>query len=183
VPPLAVEYADTGQDEQDLRDKIATLLSAGTRYVWVVRMTGPRRVEVHQADQARRIVHPGEQLLAPGILQNPVAVEALYDPEVAQRSALHNLLQRHGYADLDAVRDEGRDQGHDEGLKEGHEQGRSEQSISLVLRQLRRRLGGIDVEQEQHIRQLPLPELESLAEALLDFDRPTDLEDWLRAQS
>jgi len=103
----------------------------------------------------------------------------MYDPEVAQRSALRNLLQRHGYADLDAVRDEG----HDKGLKEGHEQGRSEQSISLVLRQLRRGLGGINVEQEQRIRQLPLQKLESLAEALLDFDHPTDLEDWLRARS
>jgi len=170
VPPLAVEYADTGQDEQDLRDKIATLLSGGTRYVWVVRMTGPRRVDVHQADRARQVVHPGEQLLAPGILRNPVAVEALYDPEVAQRSALRNLLQRHGYADLDAVRDE------------GHQQGRSEEGISLVLRQLKRRLGGIEIEQEQRIRQLPLPELESLAEALLDFDQPTDLKDWLQAQ-
>jgi Uma2 family endonuclease len=46
-PPLAVEYADTGQDEQDLQTKIAELLKAGTRFVWVVRLVGPRRVEVY----------------------------------------------------------------------------------------------------------------------------------------
>ncbi|WP_288065269.1 Uma2 family endonuclease [Herbaspirillum sp.] len=33
VPPLAVEYADTGQNERDLQAKIRTLLEAGTRYV------------------------------------------------------------------------------------------------------------------------------------------------------
>src|SRR5882672_3978260 len=48
VPPLAVEYADTGQDENDLTSKIAELLAAGTRHVWVVRLIGPRRVEVHE---------------------------------------------------------------------------------------------------------------------------------------
>ena len=38
APPLAVEYADTGQDELDLPVKIRELLSAGTRLVWVVRL-------------------------------------------------------------------------------------------------------------------------------------------------
>lgn len=46
APPLAVEYADRGQDEEELKAKIAELLAAGTRFVWVVRLTGPRRVEV-----------------------------------------------------------------------------------------------------------------------------------------
>ena len=48
IPPLAVEYADVGQDEADLQAKIRTLLDAGTRFVWVVRLTGVRRVEVYQ---------------------------------------------------------------------------------------------------------------------------------------
>jgi hypothetical protein len=33
VPPLAVEYADVGQDEADLQSKIRTLVNAGTRFV------------------------------------------------------------------------------------------------------------------------------------------------------
>src|SRR6185295_5537624 len=70
APPLAVEYADTGQDEPDLRIKIQELFAAGTRYVWVVRLTGPRRVEVHQPEQGMRIAHPDEDLEAPGILAN-----------------------------------------------------------------------------------------------------------------
>ncbi|HEY3568412.1 MAG TPA: Uma2 family endonuclease [Thermoanaerobaculia bacterium] len=107
APPLAVEYADTGQDEADLRIKIDELFNAGTRYVWVVRLTGPRRVEIHQPDQGVHIANPGEQLTAPGILANPVPVEALYDREVARQTIFRNLLQREGYASLEEVRAEG----------------------------------------------------------------------------
>lgn len=106
VPPLAVEYADTGQDEADLAVKIQELLDAGTRLVWVVRLTGPRRVEVHESGREIRTVRPGEELEAPGILRNPVPVEALYDWEVGQEVTLRNLLQRHGFESLEAVRSE-----------------------------------------------------------------------------
>lgn len=108
VPPLAVEYADTGQDEEDLKLKISELLNAGTRWVWVVRLTGPRRVEVHERGQKMRLVHPGEELEAPGVLRNRVPVDALYDWEAGSKVTLRNLLQREGYESLDAVRDEGR---------------------------------------------------------------------------
>jgi Uma2 family endonuclease len=106
APLLAVEYADTGQDEGDLAIKIEELLAAGTRFIWVVRLTGPRRVEVHQAGAGMNIARPGEQLEAPGILANPVPVEALYDREVGREVVFRNLLQREGYASLDAVRAE-----------------------------------------------------------------------------
>ncbi len=111
APALAVEYADTGQDEAELRIKIQELFAAGTRHVWVVRLTGPRRVEAHQPGQKLRIANPGEQLEAPGILANPVPVEALYDREAARRVIFRNLLQRQGYASLEDVRAEGEIQG------------------------------------------------------------------------
>ncbi len=105
-PYLAVEYADTGQDERDLERKVRDLLAAGTRLVWVVRLTGPRRVEVHEAGRDTLIARPGEELRAPGILANPVPVEALYDLEAGRAATFRNLLQRHGYASLTAVREE-----------------------------------------------------------------------------
>jgi len=107
APPLAVEYADTGQDEADLAKKISELLTAGTKHVWVVRLVGPRRVEVYEPGKAMRIVQQGEELTAPGVLQNPVPVEALYDRDAAHRVTFRNLLQRQGYRDLDEVRSEG----------------------------------------------------------------------------
>ncbi len=110
APPLAVEYADTGQDEKELATKIAELFAAGTKLVWVVRLVGPRRVEVYEPGEGMRLVRPGEDLVAPGILQNPVPVEALYDRKAAHEVTLRNLLQRRGYRDLDEVRTEGREE-------------------------------------------------------------------------
>jgi Uma2 family endonuclease len=119
APLLALEYADTGQDESDLQVKIQELLAAGTRYLWVVRLTGPRRVEVHQPGQKMRVAHPGELLEAPGILANPVPVEALYDRDAARPVILRNLLQREGYGSIDEIRAEGETQGRAEGEIQG----------------------------------------------------------------
>ncbi len=183
VPPLAVEYADTGQDEGELQEKIAYLLSAGTKYIWVVRMTGPRRVEVYEPRKARRTVLPGEQLDALGVLKNPLPVEALYDPAVSDQTALRNLLQRHGYADLDEVRDEGRVEGHAEGRAEGLEVGRAkgrvEGAAAVVLRLLKQRLNSLSEDNQQRIYRLSSEQLESLGEALLDFQTKDDLAGWL----
>ena len=85
VPPLALEYAGPGQDEADLEAKIAELLANGTQQVWVVRLIGPRRVEVHRPETPMRTVGPGEALTAPGILRNPVSVEALCDRSASHR--------------------------------------------------------------------------------------------------
>jgi heme oxygenase len=48
-----------------------------------------------------------------------------------------------------------------------------------VLRQLRRRLGELSEAQLAQIRQLSIPQLENLGEALLDFTDITDLENFL----
>ncbi|MFB1490194.1 MULTISPECIES: Uma2 family endonuclease [unclassified Thiocapsa] len=119
APPLAVEYAARGQDEQELQDKIAELLQSGTQQVWVVRLIGPRRVEVYRPGETMRLVGPGEILSAPGLLRNPVPIEALYDRDAAHRATLRNLLQREGYESLDAVRQEGIVEGINQGISQG----------------------------------------------------------------
>jgi len=117
VPPLAVEYADTGQEEEKLQEKIADLLAAGTKLVWVVRLVGPQRVEVYERGVAVRTVAAGGTLTAPGILQNPVPVVALYDREAAHEATLRNLLQRKGYSSLEDVAKEGREEGRALGVR------------------------------------------------------------------
>ncbi|MEJ7733288.1 MAG: Uma2 family endonuclease [Polyangiaceae bacterium] len=119
APALAVEYADRGQDEEKLAEKIADLLAEGTRFVWVVRLVGKRRVEVHEPGKPVTTVGPGEVLQAPGVLQNTVPVEALYDRDAAHEATLANLLQRRGYRDLEAVRSEGREEGREAGREAG----------------------------------------------------------------
>jgi predicted transposase YdaD len=65
----------------------------------------------------------------------------------------------------------GRELGLEQGLKTGE--------LELTMRLLQRRCGGLTPSQEARIRALPLPQLEALAEALLDFQAAADLEAWL----
>ncbi|MBI4821911.1 MAG: Uma2 family endonuclease [Deltaproteobacteria bacterium] len=134
VPPLAVEYADRGQDDEELERKIAELLAAGTKWIWVVRLAGPRRVEVHQPGLPARLVRPGELLEAPGVLKNPVRVEELYDADAAHDAMLRNLIQRQGYTSLK----EALAQAAQEGRSEGRNEGRNEAARALFLRRLGR---------------------------------------------
>ena len=55
--------------------------------------------------------------------------------------------------------------------------------LSLILRQLVRRIGTIQPETENCIRQLSVDELENLGEAVLDFNHPSDLTVWLQANA
>lgn len=55
--------------------------------------------------------------------------------------------------------------------------------LSLILRQLVRRLGTIQPETENCIRQLGLEELEELGDAVLDFNQQSDLTAWLQANA
>lgn len=171
VPPLAVEYADSGQDEDELQGKIRELLAAGTRYLWVVRLQGPRRVEVYEPGQPCRTLYPGQELRAAGVLKNPLPVEALYDPQAAHEVALRNLLQRKGYDSLDAVRDQGKAEWKAEGKAEGE--------LALVLRLLDKRLGGLTPTLAARIRQLDSARISALGEALLDFGQESDVQAWL----
>lgn len=118
APALAIEYADAGDDEARLARKVADLLGAGTRWVWVVRLAAPRHVEVHAPGEPPRRALPGALLHAPGALQNPVQVEALYDRAAAQRAILTSLLQREGHSSLESLRDRGLREGRNEGLQQ-----------------------------------------------------------------
>ncbi|HEY3355295.1 MAG TPA: Uma2 family endonuclease [Polyangia bacterium] len=118
APLLALEYADTGQDEGKLQQKICDLMEAGTKHVWVARLMGQRRVEVYEPGRELRVAVSGEALAAPGILRNPVPVDALFDRKLAHELVLRNLLQRRGYESLEHLRAEGEAKGRTEGRAE-----------------------------------------------------------------
>ena len=71
--------------------------------------------------------------------------------------------------------------GREQGLEKGWEQGLKTGELEITLRLLQRRCDAITPSQEARIRALPLPQLEALAEALLDFQGADDLEAWLTA--
>jgi hypothetical protein len=115
APPLALEYADRGTNEGDLQDKVRSLLDAGTRWVWVVRLTGARIVQVFEREKLVRVAKEGELLEAPGVLANPVPVAALFDREAALDASVRNLLLRKGIPALDEALARSREEGHEAG--------------------------------------------------------------------
>jgi predicted transposase YdaD len=62
-------------------------------------------------------------------------------------------------------------------LQKGLRQGEAD----LVLRLLQRRCGVLSIDKQDLVRSLPIAQLESLGEALLDFTGMADLEAWLAA--
>lgn len=65
------------------------------------------------------------------------------------------------------------------GIEQGLQQGKQSQTLALIFRLLPRRIGAINPELESRIRFLSVPQLEELAEALLDFSNEADLVNWL----
>ncbi len=65
--------------------------------------------------------------------------------------------------------------------REAKEEGRQEGESALILRLLSRRIGEVTPEQRSQIQALSINQLEALGEALLDFTKPGDLEEWLRS--
>jgi len=80
---------------------------------------------------------------------------------------------------LDRGREEGRQEGEAQGRLEGEAQGRALGEANVTMRQLNRRCGPLSDASIARIQALPLQQLETLAEALLDFSGPADLAAWL----
>ena len=71
----------------------------------------------------------------------------------------------------------------EEGRLEGEAQGRALGEANVTLRQLNRRCGPLSAVTTARIQSLPLQQLETLADALLDFAGACDLEAWLSGHS
>jgi predicted transposase YdaD len=69
-------------------------------------------------------------------------------------------------------------------IREAKEEVRGQEAIALITRLLNRRLGQpVSEEMRSRLTALPLPVLEDLSEALLDFSTVADLEAWLANQA
>ncbi|MEN9231219.1 MAG: Rpn family recombination-promoting nuclease/putative transposase [Thermostichus sp. DG02_5_bins_236] len=66
-----------------------------------------------------------------------------------------------------------------EGIQQGLAQGIRQGEAEMTLRQLRRKVGEVPEELQSQIRTLPLEQLETLGEVLLDFTSLADLRNWL----
>ena len=64
-------------------------------------------------------------------------------------------------------------------LDRGRQEGEAQGEAKVTIRQLNRRCGPLSDATTARIQSLPLEQLETLAEALLDFNGPADLALWL----
>ena len=67
-----------------------------------------------------------------------------------------------------------------EGLEDGRKEGRQEEACGLIIKQLQRKIGTLSPQVKQKIEGLSLAQLETLGEALLDFNQLSDLQSWLK---
>ena len=89
---------------------------------------------------------------------------------------LEDLSQSRAYQEIFGL-------GEARGVALGEARGESRGEAKLALRQLNRRCGTLSDATTARIQALPLEQLEALAEALLDFSGPADLDAWLAAHS
>ncbi len=66
------------------------------------------------------------------------------------------------------------------GIEKGLQQGMQQERRYLIQRQLTRRCGALPAEIIAQLEQLTMAQLEQLADALLDFTGPDDLQAWLQ---
>jgi predicted transposase YdaD len=105
---------------------------------------------------------------------NVSAASAILAGLLLDKEAVHRILRR------DVMRESVIYQ---EIEAEAEARGEARGELNMVLRLLNRRLGTLSPETEAKIRTLPLTQLETLGEALLDFCQPSELRDWLRLGS
>lgn len=148
---------------------------------------------------ARMRMAPQER---PGVKVACLALLARLVLDAAQRELLSAFIDAHlpltmdeeavFQAELGKLEPQGREQimelvtswmkkGMEQGLEQGLQEGIQKGKEAVVVRLLRKRFGQLDAAVEARVRGLSAQALEELAEALLDFSRPSDLTGWLDA--
>jgi len=111
-----------------------------------------------------------------GLVLEKNVIEQLLRQEVMRESVIYQEIRAEG---IQQGIQQGKAEGMQEGIQQGKAEGMQEEGASLVLRLLRKRFGSVPLDLEQRIQGLSVSQLEDLGEALLDFEAPEDLVDWL----
>jgi predicted transposase YdaD len=126
---------------------------------------------------ARLQLDPARRELISGFVDSYLRLTMKEEEQFEQELQELNPREREGVMEIvTSWMERGLNQGRQEGRQEGWEHERK-----LVLRQLRKRLGKVDLSAEAQVETLSAEDLEQLGEALLDFNSPADLDAWLQA--
>ncbi|WP_448514638.1 Rpn family recombination-promoting nuclease/putative transposase [Parathermosynechococcus lividus] len=130
-----------------------------------------RQIDSKQAQQELSTI---VQLLA-GLQYSKEMIQAIFREGMMRESVIYQEILQEGER-------KGRREGEQIGLQRGRQEGQLEGECTLILRQLRCRLGTLPDAVVQHIHGLSLEQLDALGEALLDFQDFNDLAMWLDSQ-
>jgi len=118
-------------------------------------------------------LQPAKMDLIAGFMENYLTLTA--KEELAFRRELDKLEDNERKASVMELMTSWERKGRQEGLEEGRREGQ----LTLVKRQLRRRLSSLSPAAAKQVNLLSAEQLEQLAEALLDFRSAGDLQEWL----
>jgi predicted transposase/invertase (TIGR01784 family) len=130
----------------------------------------------------RRLVEKARQELTDEIIQREVLdlietivlykLPKISRQELARMFGLNDLKKTRYYQEV-----------REEVIQEVTQEVHKDATLELIMRMLLRRIGELNPQLQQRIRQLSVVELENLAEALLDFSSEADLVAWLENPS
>ena len=125
-----------------------------------------RAVQLLRADEQLQELEPLLSFFASFVLEIPLVQQIMrWDMSILRESPWYQEILKEGL---------------EKGLQQGLQQGLRQEGVNLVLRLIRRRFGTVSSTTQTQIEGLSIPDLENLAEALLDFTEISDLEQWLK---
>ena len=122
-----------------------------------------------------------EQILQPrpDLLDTVVTILVERFPHLTRKEIMALIKLPTGHLRHTRAVQEWMEEGRLEGEARGEARGRAAEAAAMAIRQLNHRCGPLSEATTARIKALPLDQLETLAEALLDFSGPDDLADWL----
>jgi predicted transposase/invertase (TIGR01784 family) len=124
-----------------------------------------QQVSTIESTQQRQELSTYSQLLA-GLRFDKRLIRQVFQEGIMRESVIYQEILQEGEI---------------KGRQEGRDAGKLEEAQTLILRQLTRRIGTVAPTIQTQIQSLSLTQLENLSEALLDFEQPSDLDDWLKS--
>jgi hypothetical protein len=151
------------------------------------RLLGRGRVRSQAASELFQLPagHPYQVPLLDALEALQVILETKNDLETDEQELFMQLTSLYrdklAAAKAEGIR-EGRQEGLQEGRQEGLQEGRQEVMQTMVLKLLTKRLGILSSACHEQIMGLTINQLDTLSEAILDFQTLEDLEQWLNSE-
>ncbi len=134
-----------------------------------------QKIDEIPEQKTRQIVGAATYVLA-GLVLDKNIIKQILRRDIMRESVTYQEILEEGRLEGEV---KGRKEGEVKGRKEGEIKGRKQCLLTIILRLLTRKFGNLPPKMHTRIARLQIPRLESLAEAILDFESVADLELWL----